>query len=93
MFEASLPGKSRWGLGMYRQVFFHGVGWTTYCVYSLIESYAKAEKNLDLHCIALSEAKGQTGQTGQTFKLDFPGNLCRAAFAILGMFNFKLVYS
>ena len=23
------------------------------------------------------------GQTDMTFKLDFPGNLCRAAFAIL----------
>ena len=36
--------------------------------------------------------KGQTsqirqrGQTDLTFKLDFPGNLCRAAFAILAMF-------
>ena len=42
---------------------------------------------------------GQTGQTGQTsqrgltrwtdlfFKLDFPGSLCRAAFAILAMFR------
>ena len=32
---------------------------------------------------------GQTGQTGQTdltLKLDFPGNLCRAAFANLAMF-------
>ena len=27
----------------------------------------------------------QTGQTDVTFKLDFPGNLCRAAFAILAM--------
>ena len=37
---------------------------------------------------------GQTGQTGQTdltFKLDFPGNLCRAAFAILVMF-LHLIY-
>ena len=32
------------------------------------------------------EQKGQTGQTKQTLKLDFPGNLCRAAFAILAMF-------
>ena len=29
---------------------------------------------------------GQTGQTDLTFKLDFPGNLCWAAFAILAMF-------
>ena len=33
---------------------------------------------------------GQTGQTGQekhnTFKLDFLGHLCRAAFAILVIF-------
>ena len=32
---------------------------------------------------------GQTGQTGQTdltFKLDFPGNMYIAAFAILAMF-------
>ena len=29
----------------------------------------------------------QPGQTGQTFKLDFLGNLCRAAFAILVMFT------
>ena len=29
----------------------------------------------------------QTGQTGQTdLELEFPGNLCRAAFAILAMF-------
>ena len=28
----------------------------------------------------------ETGQTDLTFKLDFPGNLCRAAFAILAMF-------
>ena len=28
----------------------------------------------------------QTGQTDLTFKLDFPGNLCRAAFGILAMF-------
>ena len=27
-----------------------------------------------------------TRQTKLTFKLDFPGNLCRAAFAILAMF-------
>ena len=32
------------------------------------------------------EQKGQTGQTKQTLKLDFPGNLCRAAFVILAMF-------
>ena len=24
----------------------------------------------------------QTGQTGKSFKLDFPGHLCRAAFVI-----------
>ena len=30
--------------------------------------------------------KGQTRQTDLTFKLDFPGNFCRAAFAILTMF-------
>ena len=29
---------------------------------------------------------GQTGQTKLAFKLDFPGNLCRAAFAILATF-------
>ena len=30
---------------------------------------------------------GHTEQTGQTdLKLEFPGNLCRAAFAILAMF-------
>ena len=29
---------------------------------------------------------GQTGQTDLTFKLHFPGNLFRAAFAILAMF-------
>ena len=29
----------------------------------------------------------QTGQTDLTLKLDFPGNLCRAAFAILAMFK------
>ena len=34
-----------------------------------------------------SSPKGLTGQTDLTFKLDFPGNLCRAAFAILAMFN------
>ena len=28
----------------------------------------------------------QTGQTKLSFKLYFPGNLCRAAFAILGLF-------
>ena len=26
-----------------------------------------------------------------TFKLDFPGNLCRAAFAILAMFSQKVL--
>ena len=37
--------------------------------------------------------KGQTGETSQigqtdpTFKIDFPGNLCRAAFTILAMFK------
>ena len=30
--------------------------------------------------------KGQTGQTDLTFKPHFPGNLCRAALAILAMF-------
>ena len=30
--------------------------------------------------------RGQTGQTDLTFKLDFPGNLCGTAFAILAMF-------
>ena len=37
---------------------------------------------------------GQTGQTGQTdltIKLDFSGNLCRAAFAVLAMFRFIFV--
>ena len=29
----------------------------------------------------------KSGQTDLTFKLDFPGNLCRAAFAILAMFQ------
>ena len=28
----------------------------------------------------------QIGQTDLTFKLDFPGNLCGTAFAILAMF-------
>ena len=28
---------------------------------------------------------GQTGQTDLTFKPEFPGNLCRAAFPILAM--------
>ena len=36
------------------------------------------------------EQKGQTGQTKQTLKLDFPGNLCRAAFAIIAMFSFAI---
>ena len=30
---------------------------------------------------------GLTGQTDLTFKIDFPGKLCRAAFAILSMFD------
>ena len=34
-----------------------------------------------------TRTNGQTGQTDLTFKLDFPGNLCRAAFAILAMFH------
>ena len=39
----------------------------------------------------------QTGQIDLTFKLDFPGNLCRAAFAIFAMFcvfiaNTVLIY-
>ena len=29
---------------------------------------------------------GQTGQTDLTFKLDFPGNLCRASFANVVLF-------
>ena len=33
-----------------------------------------------------TRTNGHTGQTDLTFKLDFPGNLCRAAFAILAMF-------
>ena len=34
-----------------------------------------------------------TGQTDPTFKLDFPGNLCRAAFTILAMFaNLSMFY-
>ena len=33
---------------------------------------------------------GQTGQTDLTFKLDFPGNLWRAAFAYLAMFEKKI---
>ena len=36
-----------------------------------------------------------TGQTDLTFKLDFPGNLCKAAFTILAMFwtwNYFLVF-
>ena len=32
------------------------------------------------------EQKGQTGQTKQTLKLDFPGNLFWAAIVILAMF-------
>ena len=32
----------------------------------------------------------QTEQTRQTLKLDFPGNLCGAAFAILAVFFFFL---
>ena len=31
--------------------------------------------------------KKQTGQTDLTFLLDFPGNYCRAAFAILVLFH------
>ena len=33
-----------------------------------------------------NHGQGQTGQTKLTLKLDFTGNLCRAAFAILAMF-------
>ena len=34
------------------------------------------------------QTDGRTdGRTGLTFKLDFPGQLCRAAFAILAMFK------
>ena len=33
-----------------------------------------------------TKTNGQTGQTDLTFILDFPGNLCRAPFAILAMF-------
>ena len=33
-----------------------------------------------------TKKNGQTGQTDLTFKLHFPGNLCRAAFAILATF-------
>ena len=41
-----------------------------------------------------TKTNGQTGQTDQTFKLDFPGNLCRAAFAILAMFfTLKIIFS
>ena len=40
-----------------------------------------------------TKTNGQTGQTDQTFKLDFPGNLCRAAFAILAMFfTLKIIF-
>ena len=38
---------------------------------------------------------GQTGQTGQTdltIKLDFSGNLCRAAFAVLAMLLKSVTY-
>ena len=31
---------------------------------------------------------GQTGKTKLTFRLDFPGNLCRAALVIRAMFIF-----
>ena len=35
--------------------------------------------------------RGQAGQTDLTFKLNFPGSLCRTAFAILAMFYFWLL--
>ena len=43
---------------------------------------------------SIEEEDEKTGQTDLTFKLDFPGNLCRAAFAILAMFfNIPLSYT
>ena len=54
------------------------------CVQPPTSSY-----NLLLACVKPPTSRtGQTGQTGQTFKLDFPGNLWLAAFAILAMFTF-----
>ena len=38
-----------------------------------------------------TRTNGQAGQTDRTFKLDFPGNLCRAAFAILFLFIDKVI--
>ena len=35
-----------------------------------------------------TRTNGQTRQTDLTFKLDFPGNLCKAALAILAMFHY-----
>ena len=38
------------------------------------------------HFLHDRQADRQTGQTYLTFELESPGNLCRAAFAILAMF-------
>ena len=42
--------------------------------------------------VNMVDRRGQdrTGQDKLTFKLDFPGNLCLAAFAILATFHFDI---
>ena len=46
--------------------------------------------NQDTGQTGQTSQRGETGQTNLTFKLDFLGNLCRAAFAILAMFLSKM---
>ena len=59
-----------------------GSSWSLWSSWSSCSSWSSGQ----------TEKPGQTGQTGHreqtdlTFKLDFPGNLCWAAFAILEVF-------
>ena len=46
----------------------------------------RSDRTTRTHRTGQKSQGGETGPTDLTFKLDFPGNLCRAAFAIHAMF-------
>ena len=60
-------------------------------LFSRLERFREESQVMASHLFSDNLQTGQTGHTDLTFKLDFPGNLCRAA--ILAMFvSFESFY-
>ena len=60
---------------------------TNFLTNMTIETFHAGHLGRHLATTSIEESHKQVTQDRQTIKLDFPGQLCRAAFAILAMFS------